>query len=100
MYASRRSPEPLLDEITNYHLAQPNASSWNDIYQRICKHKDDGHGIKLVRALSHGEQICKPYEGDPKFRIHGKMWLQLGNMGKLGFDIESHISVLTIPIPL
>ena len=96
MYASRRSPEPLLDEITNYHPAQPDASSWNDIYQRICKHDDDGHAIKLVRALSHGEQMCKSYEGDPKFRVRGKMWLQLGNMGKLGFDIATHINVLTI----
>ena len=82
MYASRRAPEPLMGEITNYKPVNPKASSWNDIYKRICEHKDDGHGSKLVRALSHGEQICKPYEGDLRFRIQGKMWQQLGNMGK------------------
>lgn len=83
MYASRRSPKPLLDEMINYRPARPEASSWNEIYKRICDKEDDGHGSKLIRAVSHGEQVCRPYQDDSRFRIKGEMWQKLGNMGKL-----------------
>ena len=82
MYASRRSPKPLLDEIINYQPAKPKASSWNEIYKRICDKEDDGHGSKLIRAVSHGEQVSRPYQDDLRFRIRGEMWQKLGNMGK------------------
>lgn len=36
----------------------------------------------MIRAVSHGEQICQSHGDDAKFRIQGKMWQQLGNMGK------------------
>lgn len=81
MYASRRSPEPLMDEIVNYRPAKARQSSWSQIYKRACEFCDDGHGSKLVRALSNGENISKPFEGDPKFRIDSsRLWQQLGNM--------------------
>ncbi|KAL8827789.1 MAG: hypothetical protein Q9191_002978 [Dirinaria sp. TL-2023a] len=91
MYASRRSPEPLMDEIVNYRPAKTRQSSWGQIYKRACEFSDDGHGSKLVRALSNGEIISKPFEGDPRFRIHGsRMWQQLGNMGKLDPGYADH----------
>ena len=73
-----------MDEIVNYKPAKPKESSWNDIYRRICAKEDDGHGSKLIRALSNGENICKSFEGDTRFRVQGTMWQQLGNMGELG----------------
>lgn len=79
MYTSRRSPDPLIDEIVNYKPKIP--GSWDKVFERVQKHPEDGHASKLVRALAHGEAICKPYENDPKFRIQGDMWLQLGHMG-------------------
>lgn len=79
MYASRRSPKPLLDEIINYQPRIP-ADSWDAIFERVKNHSDDGHACKLVRALAHGERICAPFEDDPKFRIKKDMWLQLGHM--------------------
>ena len=82
MYASRRSPKPLMKEIINYKPVKARQSSWSRIYERACALSDDGHGSKLVRALSNGQIISKPFEGDPRFRIHGGMWQQLGNMGK------------------
>lgn len=81
MYASRRSPEPLTDEILHYRPKVP--SSWNGIYDRVRKHEDDGHASKLVRALAHGEKLCEAYDSrDPLFRVKDDMWLQLGHMGE------------------
>ena len=79
MYTSRRSPEPLIDEIVHYKPKIP--GSWDKVFERVQNHHDDGHASKLVRALAHGEVLCKPYENDSKFRIKEGMWLQLGHMG-------------------
>jgi len=80
LYASRRSPKPLMDEIRHYK--PKNASPWAGVFERVRKHNDDGHAAKLIRALAHGEQVCEPFEDDQNFRIAGKMWLQLGHMGE------------------
>ncbi|MCJ1380737.1 hypothetical protein MMC17_003845 [Xylographa soralifera] len=84
MYTSRHCPPPLLDDIINYQPREAGKSgtSWEGVIHRVLNHPDDGHASKLVRAIAHGEQVCKPFEGSEKFRIKGKMWLQLGNMGK------------------
>ncbi|KAI5202443.1 hypothetical protein E4T38_05602 [Aureobasidium subglaciale] len=83
LYASRGCPDLLLDEIANYKPSKPTSGAidpWYDIIERVKNFSDDGHGSKLVRALAHGQQICKPYEENEKFRIKGDMWLQLGHM--------------------
>ena len=72
-----------MNEIMNYKPAKPDSNSWPDIYSRICNLSDDGHGSKMLRAVSLGERISKPYENDPGFRIRGMMWQQLGNMGNV-----------------
>lgn len=63
---------------------------WEGVFKRVVGHEDDGHACKLVRALRHGEEICRPYDNnnnnnngdDPRFRIKGGMWLKLGHMGE------------------
>ena len=80
MYASRRCPKPLLEEITKYKPKQQ--SSWDEIIKRVIEHDDDGHGAKLVRAITHGGKVSKPYENSESFRIKDGMWLQLAHMGK------------------
>ncbi|KAI9685040.1 MAG: hypothetical protein M1822_005432 [Bathelium mastoideum] len=79
MYASRRSPALLLNEITDYRPRQPTAD-WEPLFQRAVATEDDGHTAKLVRALAHGQRISAPYEHKDAFRIKGDMWLQLGHM--------------------
>ncbi|KAL8772761.1 MAG: hypothetical protein Q9209_002106 [Squamulea sp. 1 TL-2023] len=79
MYASRRAPEALLDEVVNYRPKYPE-DGWDGVIRRVLEHEDDGHASKLVRALRHGEEICRPYEDDPRFRVKGDMWLKLGHM--------------------
>ncbi|KAL8726031.1 MAG: hypothetical protein Q9166_006976 [cf. Caloplaca sp. 2 TL-2023] len=80
MYASRRAPEPLLGEVVNYKPKTTDGQSWEGIFKRVIEHEDDGHASKLVRALKHGEEICRPYNNDPRFRIKDDTWLKLGHM--------------------
>lgn len=80
MYASRRSPTPLLEEITNYKAKQQ--SPLDGIIKRVVGHDDDGHAAKLVRAIAHGGKVSKSYEDSSNFRIKNGMWLQLEHMSK------------------
>ena len=83
MYASRGSPDLLLDEIRNYKPKIPSKNQqdpWQDLFARVCRFEDDGHGSKLVRALAHGQRICEPYEDREEFVIKHADWLQLGHM--------------------
>lgn len=78
LYASRGCPKLLLDEIKDYRPKIP--SDWAGIFERVKNYEDDGHGAKLVRALAHGQQICKSYEDKESFRIKEADWLLLGHM--------------------
>lgn len=39
--------------------------------------------MKVVRALAHGEQICRPYNGGRGFVMEGDMWWKAAAMCKL-----------------
>ena len=95
LYASRRSPPLLLDEIVNYRPKHPE-SDWVAIFKRAYFHSDDGHACKFVRALANGERVCRPYEASDKFKIKGPMWLQIANMGNLNFYNQHDRSFLTV----
>lgn len=47
---------------------------------RAVRFDDDGHTSKLIRALAHGEIICREFEAKEGFRVRGEDWLQLGHM--------------------
>ena len=85
MYASRRSPQPLLEEIVNYRPKKTvlSSDSWKEIFDRVKEHEDDGHASKLIRALAHAKEICEPYKESASLRIKQGTWLQLANMGKV-----------------
>jgi hypothetical protein len=78
MYVSRKSPEIRLQDIREYKPKQP--SGLDEIEDRVCRLPDDGHASKLVRAIAHGQQICKPYESREAFRLKQDDWLQLAHM--------------------
>lgn len=107
MYVSRGSPSLNLAEITEYVPRNPgvgngtgsqeqgakggngNRSAWDAIFARMFAHPDDGHAAKLVRAIAFGESVCRPHETEAEgergqekedMKIHGPMWLQIGNM--------------------
>lgn len=78
MYASRKSPDIRLDLVRSYKPKKP--SGWDEIQDRVIAFEDDGHASKLVRAMAHGQQICKPYEDRDEFRVKHDDWLQMGHM--------------------
>lgn len=81
LYVSRGAPELRLDEVTKYKPSR----DWNGVFSEVIANaQEDGHASKLVRALAHGEEVCRPYETQAKEKgllITGDMWLKIGNMG-------------------
>ena len=85
LYVSRGSPELLPQEITDYK--PKHSGGWDSIIARVKDYEDDGHAAKLIRALAHGEEYCKPFTSETEyedtenhFPVRGDMWLQLGHM--------------------
>ena len=78
VYASRKSPEILIDEIRNHQPRKP--SGWDGIQDRVCAIEDDGHTVKLVRVIAHAQDVSKPYEDKDAFRLKQADFLQLGHM--------------------
>src|SRR6187402_782843 len=64
MYASRRSPPLFLDEIALYTPSKLEAgdAEWKGIFRRLSEFEDDGHAIKLGRAVANGERVSKDFE--------------------------------------
>lgn len=79
MYASRASPALLMDDLMTYKSSDKD-DSWERVIERVNAFPDDGHVSKLVRALAHGEQVCKKYEEKEGFVVKGDIWRRLGNM--------------------
>ena len=77
-YASRGSPQLRMDDIRHYRPNKPEMG-WPGIIKRVNGLEDDGHVAKLIRALAHGEELCKEYSGEA-FPIQSDMWLKLGHM--------------------
>lgn len=109
MYVSRGSPELRLNEVTQY----PVTNDWSGVFSHCIKHPgDDGHLVKLVRALAHGEKVCEVVDKDSQMPIVGDMWLKIGNMGMfihafswyLGIDFSNSFFFLTVqlltPLPM
>ena len=87
MYASRKCPDMRMDLVRSYQPKKP--SGWDEIQDRVnLMPDDDGHACKLIRALAHGQEICKPYEDRPEFRVKQSDWLQMGHMA---IDSTEHI---------
>lgn len=77
MYASRRAPDMLVDEIKQYKPRKPGS----DVFARVLEIEDDGHASKLVRALANGKQVCEKYNSDEEVgEVKGEMWDQLLHM--------------------
>lgn len=93
MYPSRASPALLLEEISGYVPAKLPAETgvtdgngtvkdteWPGIFERLFEFADDGHAVKLGRAVANGERVSKGYESEEWCKIKGFMWEKIGNM--------------------
>jgi hypothetical protein len=87
MYASRRSPKLLLDEVTAYVPIKPEAgdAEWPGIFRRLSEiESEDGHAVKLGRAVRNAQLMSEDWVrnggNEEKMRIKGPMWEKIGNM--------------------
>lgn len=78
MYVSRGTPPLLKEEIEAYTAETGKDVSWENLGERLFKVKgDDGHAVKLLRALGTAEQVCKELEGG---KVQKGQWLGIGRM--------------------
>jgi len=76
MYASRRSPELLGEEIRGY--VSKDEGGWLELARRLYAIPgDDGHAIKFLRALGEAERVCGAFEGEGWARIKGAEWARI-----------------------
>jgi Questin oxidase-like len=78
MYASRKSPKLMMNEIIDYSPKQP--GDWEAVFKRVDRHEDDGHAAKFIRALANGQQASAPFEETEFWPVRGKSWLLLAHM--------------------
>jgi hypothetical protein len=79
MYASRRSPKLLHEEVESY--APRSDGAWGDLFGRVVGlDGDDGHIAKAVRAFASGEVACAGEKG--KGKMNAGMWRKAGHMGE------------------
>lgn len=74
LYAGMGCPEPRLDWLLSQPPKEP-GSDWARVIERVCQHKDDGHMAKLVRVIRHAEEVSRPYDSRPEFRLKQHMFL-------------------------
>ncbi|KAJ5532330.1 hypothetical protein N7494_008882 [Penicillium frequentans] len=78
IYMEQKASPLSLSSIKN----TPSRKDWPAIFHSGILHGDDGHTAKLIRAIAHAEQVCRPFEKQKDWRISGDMWLKIGNMSK------------------
>lgn len=74
MYASRHVPQLRLEEITGYRGSKRDL---REAFEKVETFGDDGHAVKLVRAVASGAEVCRGYEGEEWCTIKGDMWLKV-----------------------
>ncbi|KAK9785037.1 putative Baeyer-Villiger oxidase [Seiridium cardinale] len=91
-YVTCGVPNLDLDYVKQYQVGTERG--WDEIFELVSDQHDDGHVAKFVRALKHGEDICKQFEdGDASnaFPIRGDLWQTIARM--------SYDSTLHLPPP-
>jgi hypothetical protein len=74
---------PPLNDVAISSYTGSSEMSWQDVFSAARRECDDGHVSKLVRALKHGENETRSYEGGEwsnYFPMKGDMWLQLARI--------------------
>lgn len=83
MYASRRAPEILIEEVEKYRpkiMARDGNEAWDNAFARVVRKDDDGHSAKFLRAIANGKNACRKFESNEEFRMRGHLWDSLGQM--------------------
>ncbi|KAI1800558.1 hypothetical protein F4811DRAFT_538506 [Daldinia bambusicola] len=79
-YASQACPPLELDNIAAYVPQAGKLTLANEQLPRIHNLDEDGHGIKLFRAVRIGQTLCEKYEDKEWVRIKGDLWTKIGHL--------------------
>jgi len=82
LYASRACPVILMDEIVQYvpKDMEIGGGEWPGIFNRLFEYDDDGHAVKLGRAIANAEKVSRGWENQAWCKIRDYMFLKIGNM--------------------
>jgi hypothetical protein len=79
-HSARGSPDLDVDRIRNYRPKAANPGPAAELLPRMHAIVDDGHSIKLFRAIGVGKEISKPYEDKDWMLIKGDLWNQVAHI--------------------
>lgn len=68
-----------LDLLRNFTPKKPE-SDWKELTERVFQVRDDGHVLKLLRALRFAEEQSKKVGDQEGFLLKDQDWLKAGNM--------------------
>ena len=57
------------------HRSKLPDQTWDKVFARACLHEDDGHMSKMIRSTKLAEEVSKPYDALPEFRVKQDMFL-------------------------
>lgn len=96
LYVAVGAPTLLLNDVEDYnpkilHSIDNSSTShssisgggnpWLGIIEHGIRKEDDGHTIKVIRALAHGERVCGQYlNGENGMLVKKDMWVKLAAM--------------------
>ncbi|KAK3360973.1 hypothetical protein B0T24DRAFT_539940 [Lasiosphaeria ovina] len=75
-YSGMGAPQLRLDYLASHRSRLGAGQSWDDVFARACEHADDGHMIKLIRSTKLAEEMSRPYDHLPEFRVKQPMFLK------------------------
>ncbi|KAI1103062.1 hypothetical protein F4804DRAFT_333649 [Jackrogersella minutella] len=79
-YAARACPPLSLDHISSYIPRDKKSNSVNELLSRLHNLEEDGHAIKLFRAVGLGQTVSKKYEDKDWIKIKGDLWNKVNNL--------------------
>ncbi|KAI0834151.1 hypothetical protein F5Y06DRAFT_279493 [Hypoxylon sp. FL0890] len=80
-YAARNCPPLRFDELTSYVPKDKKYVPKEELLRRVQDiENDDGHAIKLFRAVSLGQTVSEKYEDKDWVKIKGDLWTKLNHL--------------------
>lgn len=79
-YGARASPPLSLENIASYVSKDKNVGSTDELLRRMHAVEDDGHAIKLFRAVLLGQTVSEKYEDKDWIKIKGDLWTKIKHL--------------------
>ncbi|KAI9648487.1 hypothetical protein NHQ30_003121 [Ciborinia camelliae] len=82
-YAANGAAEMKIENLLEYEPSLSKGWDWRALYKGSIDIHDDGHVVKFIRALKHGEDVVEPHvkrEGAASFPVNGDMWLKIAQI--------------------